>query len=386
MTSVDHGSDTALASLTGALVDANDRLLGLLALITDDAPTSLDMAQMIDSILDRAAPILDLDMVQIDGVDEHVWGRRPPHRTEGSWTTSLEIADVGPVNIEFLRGYRRFDTGDTKLLAAVAKLVTNAVATARVHQTTLAQEVVAREHSTAAQVATAALPDRSTIPNVPSLSFFAELLPARETGGDLFTWQRVADSVWFAIGDVSGKGLPAAVLMSTAVSAVDASISRHHPHGPRAVVSAVDTWLHQRLSNAAMFVTLAIGEWNVHTRTLKIANAGHSPIVWCTEGTTARVDATAPPIGVLHGCETSHWVATTKPGDVLALATDGLTEQGDANGEMFGEDRFDETLGAIATTAVDAHEIGQDLLTRVADHGAGCVQSDDRALLVLRFS
>jgi len=386
MASVDHLSGEAITSLTGALVDANDRLLGLLELITNDPPTSLEAPQMVDAVLDRAASILDLDMVQIDGVEQHVWGRRPPNTSKGLWTTSLEVADSGLLNIAFMRGHRRFDTGDTKLLAAVAKLVTSAVATSRVHHATLAQEVLAREHSTAAQVAAAALPHEASIPTLPTLSFFARLLPARETGGDLFTWQQVDDSVWFAIGDVSGKGLPAAVLMSTAVSAIDASISRHHDLGPRNVVGAVDAWLHQRLSNAAMFVTLAIGEWNSRTQTLKIANAGHSPVVWCTQGTSTRVDATAPPIGVLEGCQTGHWTTGTNPGDVLVLATDGLTEQNNVAGAMFGEDRLDATVCTYAASADDANEIGERLLATVAAHGADCAQSDDRALLVLRFS
>lgn len=385
MTSVSNEGDSALTSLTGALVDANDRLLGLLSLITSEPPTSLAATDMIDAIIERAAPILRLDHVALDGSQVHIWTQGEPSSPEGLWTTTIDVAGVGRVDMSFARALQRFDTGDVKLLAAVARLLANAIGTAHVHQQTIRQEIVSREHATAANVAAAALPDPATMPNPPGMSFFAQLTPARETGGDLYTWQEIDDSVWFAIGDVSGKGLPAAVLMSTAVGAVDAAIARAHAGGPSAVVGAVDQWLHQRLSNAAMFLTLAIGQWNTATNTLTIANSGHSPIVWCSSGTTERVDATAPPLGVIADLLPDEWTTTTEPGDVLALATDGFTEQTNTDGELFGEDHFDEMVLAFAPDG-DAHAIGGALLAQVAEHGQGCAQSDDQALLVVGFS
>ena len=385
MAGVGTEEESALTSLTGALVDANDRLLGLLSLITSEPPTSLAAEDMINAIIDRAAPILGLDQVTLSGAQVHRWAANQPSDHEGDWSTTIEIADVGSVDMTFIRALRRFDTGDTKLLAAVARLLANAVATAHVHERTISQEIVAREHATAANVAAAALPDPATMPAKTGLSFFAQLTPARETGGDLYTWQEIDNSVWFAIGDVSGKGLPAAVLMSTAVSAVDAAIARSHAGGPSAVVGAVDNWLHQRLSNAAMFLTLAVGEWNTTTNTLTIANSGHSPIVWCTNGVTQRVDATAPPLGVIADLVPDPWTTTTQPGDVLALATDGFTEQANPGGELFGEDHFDASV-LRAADHPDAHTIGNALLRQVAEHGEGCAQSDDQALIVVSFS
>ncbi len=377
--------DTALASLTGALVDANDRLLGLLSLITNDPPTSLAADDMITAIVERAAPILDLDLVKLHGAQDYRWSRVVGDGHEADWSTSIELIDLGTLHLSFGRIHRRFDTADTKLLAAVARLLANAVATAHVHHQAIAQEVVAREHATAAQVAAAALPDQASMPDRPGLSFFAHLTPARETGGDLFTWQEIDSSVWFAIGDVSGKGLPAAVLMSTAVSAVEASIARSHNDGPVAVVSAVDRWLHQRLSNAAMFVTLAIGVWDNNTQTLTVANSGHSPIVWCGAEGSYRVEASAPPLGVISGLTPDPWTTTTQPGDLLVLATDGFTEQPNAHGDLFGEDHFDASVRQ-AQPLGDAGRIGETLLAQVAAHGLSCAQSDDRALMVLSFT
>lgn len=386
--SAEPESTDPLVSLTGALVDANDRLLGLLSLITSDAPTSLDAAQMVDSIAERAASILELDQVALCGVENHTWTTTSTTSSTsfaGTWSTSVAVDEIGELEFSFARLNRTFDTGDTKLLAAVARLMANAVATAHVHRKTLAQEVVAREHATAAAVAAAALPDPASMPQREGLTFFAHLTPARETGGDLFTWQEIDECVWFAIGDVSGKGLPAAVLMSTAVSAIDASMTRSHHGGPAAVAAAVDRWLYQRLSDAAMFVTLAIGQWNSETAQLTVANCGHSPILWCTDSGAIRVDATAPPIGVLPDCAPSPWTCTTTTGDALILATDGFTEQPDRSGQMFGEDHFD--ARAVEARALgDATLIGASLLDQIERHGQDCPQSDDRALMVLGFS
>ena len=373
------------ASLTGALVDANDRLLGLLSLITNDPPTSLAADDMITAIVERAAPILDLDLVELHGAQDYTWSRVASSDHEASWSTSIELTDLGTLDLSFGRIHRRFDTPDTKLLGAVARLLANAVATAHVHHQAIAQEVVAREHATAAQVAAAALPDQASMPERTGLSFFAHLTPARETGGDLFTWQEIDSSVWFAIGDVSGKGLPAAVLMSTAMTAVEASITRSHNDGPVAVVSAVDRWLHQRLSNAAMFVTLAIGVWDADTETLTVANSGHSPIVWCGAEGSYRIEASAPPLGVIAGLTPDAWTTPTRPGDLLVLATDGFTEQPNAHGDLFGEDHFDTSVHQ-ARPLGDAGRIGETLLAQVAAHGLDCPQSDDRALMVLSFS
>lgn len=385
MSTIEAQNETALASLTGALVDANDRLLGLLALITNAPPVSLSSHDLIDSIIGQAAPILHLDRVRVSGADTYIWERSTSSRTDAEWETTIALDGAGDVHVAFFRDRSRFDTSDTKLLAAVAKLIANAVATAQVHRRTLQQEVVSREHATAAQVAAAALPDTALVPRTRGVGFFANLTPARETGGDLFTWQEIGPDIWFAIGDVSGKGLAAAVLMSTAVSAIDASILRHRDAGPAEVLAAIDHWLHRRLSNAAMFITLAVGKWNSTTSQLTIVNAGHSPIVWCDAEMTSRVEASAPPLGVIEGSNVTSWTRTTSPGDLLVLATDGFTEQVDATGSLFGEDEFDRAVAAAAG-AGSARHVGHTLLQNVADHGADCSQSDDRALLVLAFS
>lgn len=372
----------AVDSLTSALIDSNDRLLGLLALITDEAPPSLDIDVLITSIIDRAAPILKLDQVMVTGAATYNWGDRIVEPA-GSWTSTRKMPEQADAAITFIRRATKFNTADTKLLGAVAKLISNAITTARMHRAALDQAMVAKEHATAARITTAALPNPDQVPAVEGVSVFANLVPARNTGGDLYAWREINGSLWFALGDVSGKGLPAAVQMSTITSAIEAGFRQHHHDGPDAVVEAVGRWVHDRLSESGMFVTLAVGHWDPSTRMLRLANAGHSPIVFRRDGESERIDATAPPVGVIEGMPTIATVIETRPDDLLVLATDGFTEQDNPEGEMYGEDRFDAT---IATAAGGAVAVGEHLLGELAEHGQDCEQSDDRTLMVLHFS
>jgi len=384
MTTTNVDADEALASLTGALVESNDRLLGLLGLITADAPPSLDAAEMIDWVLDRANSIITLDRVQVSGGVVHTWGR--DEACDHAWADQPQTDEASEVRVIYGRDAHRFDTADTKLLAAVTALVASSIATAELHQAQLGQQLVANEHATAARITTLALPSNDTTPQVDGLSLFCDLVPARTTGGDLYTWHELDGDLWFAMGDVSGKGLPAAVLMTTIVSMIEAAMHRCCDDGPSAVIAEVERLMYQRLSDAAMFVTLVLGRWSPETSELHLVNCGHSPVVHCHGGKTSRVSATAPPIGVVQGLLPDQMVVRTEPNDVLVLATDGFTEQTNETGVLFGEDQFDASIAMVTSTTRTAQGIGQDLLDILDEFSAGTEQADDRALMVVRFT
>ena len=188
------------------------------------------------------------------------------------------------------------------------------------------------------------------------------------------------------MGDVSGKGLPAAVQMATIVSMIEVAMLRSSERGPRAVIGEVERLMYRRLSDAAMFVTLAIGRWSASTRELSIVNSGHSPIVYCQQGAMQRVDATAPPIGVIGDLVPDLQTLQTRSSDILVLATDGFTEQTDRNGLLFGEDRFDDSVVGAASWTETAADLGHALLSELDRFSADCEQADDRALMVVRFT
>lgn len=375
----------ALASITGALVDANDRLLGLIGL-TAVAGESLDDTTTIASLLSSALRLLEADAAELAGLSIHRTG-------QSKCDPDAHCAEVTRHDDEqelTLRVWRAapFGTPERKLLDGVANLLTNAVRTARMHREAVSQEIVNREHAAAARLTSAVLPDPADAPKRRGIGTFARLTPARTTGGDLYAWDIIDGDLWFAVGDVSGKGLPAAVQMTTIMSAITGGFVRHHSRGIHAVFEFVERMVFGNLSDAGMFVTLTIGRVLAHPRhgtgfTVEIANAGHSPVVFCDGKSTRRVAATAPPVGVLAG---QLPVAETLDIDMqamLVIATDGFTEQEDIDGIPFGEDTFDRYIAARHD--VSAKELGDRLFAGLDVHGRGRDQSDDRTLVILRF-
>ena len=263
-----------------------------------------------------------------------------------------------------------------------------AVRTARQHEAALAQAVVAREHDAAARLTAATLGAVDRVPSVPGASTHVHATPARTTGGDLWLCRAIDETLWFAVGDISGKGLPAAVLMSTVVTAANAGIDRHNGDGIKAVIEAIEAWVREPLESAGLFATFALGRWSA-TDGLLIVNAGHSPIIKVVGTSSApsarRIEATSPPLGVIGGLLPAVEHHRLDPGDVLVVATDGFTEQRDQGGEVFGEDTFDAEVAKVAALA-NAPAIGTTLVEAVLDHADGADQDDDRTMFTLKIS
>jgi len=377
-----------LTSMTGALVDANDRLLSLISL-TAVAGESLDEATAVRALLESTIPLLQADAAELAGTTVH----RVGSATGTSSTHAVEVTRHDGDQELTLRVWRStspFGTPERKLLDGVANLLANAVRTARMHRVGLSQAIVAREHAAAARLTSAVLPDPLTSPNRQGVEMFAKLTPARLTGGDLYAWDMIEGDLWFAVGDVSGKGLPAAVQMTTIMSAITGAFVRHHQRGVRAVFDFVERMVFGNLSDAGMFVTLTIGRVLAHPSpnsrfTIEIANAGHSPIVFAHGSTARRVAATAPPLGVLANHSPEIELLEVPGNAALVIATDGFTEQENPDGAAFGEDEFDQ-LVAARSVGHGAKEIGDHLFDQLHAHTQSQEQSDDRTLVVMSFA
>lgn len=377
-----------LDALTEALVVSNDRLLGLIGL-TDRATMSLDEDDLVNEVVLRSIDILGLDGVlltrEVDGpVAHHTWGVLPRLGETGSssWSTDHDLGSYGSLSIKAWRQDPPLDTGDTKVLSAVANLLASNVRIARMHVEALQQALVASEHDTAARITAATLQDPNSPPTIDGFTVHAHLTPARNTGGDLWAWHQSATDLWFAVGDVSGKGLPAAVMMATVVTATRDAFVRHADDGPVAVVDAVAQQTYAALSSAGMFTTFLAGRMT-SAGVVDIANAGHSPAVIVRKGSCERIEATAPPIGVIEGLSPTVFTATLAPSDALVVATDGFTEQRSIHGDPFGEEAFDGAIVTAVDGACDAGAVGESLVANLIEHTGTAVPDDDRTLLVM---
>jgi len=365
----------AASSLAEALVDAQDQLLALYELATLTTE-SLDESECVEPILARATRLLGADDLTFSA-DDHGLGDTP----EGSLDVVVENTSGLSGVLRARRTESPFGTADQKLLGAVAHIALGAVQTARLHADAVTQAVVARDHDTASELAQLALP--SWRPAIEGLDVFARSDPARTAGGDLFTFAESEHHLHFVVGDVSGKGLPAAMMMATIISSANAAL---HSHGedPRGTLRSIDSWVYDYLSGSGMFVTIVAGTIDSRSGDVRIANAGHSPVVVVRDGVPAIVEATAPPVGVLPLDTTvlAEERFELSPNDRFIVSSDGFSEQLNRRGEMFGEDRL---LAELANLDEGAEDRGLELFSSLDTFADGAAQSDDRTLVIIDY-
>jgi sigma-B regulation protein RsbU (phosphoserine phosphatase) len=209
----------------------------------------------------------------------------------------------------------------------------------------------------------------------------ATLVPARAVGGDLFDHFRDGSRLFFLAGDVSGKGVAAALFMARAKAVFDAVASREAD--PGAVLDRVNRSL-CRDNDAGMFVTAVAGVLDLASGELVFALAGHEPPV--------LVPATSPPkvlpaeggrvLGLIEASDFPLNRIRLGPGDAVVLYTDGVSEAQDPSGGFYGVERIVETASSLRHAAAPALTAG--LLEAVRDFAGEAPQSDDITILTLR--
>ncbi|MGI9616645.1 MAG: PP2C family protein-serine/threonine phosphatase [Acidimicrobiales bacterium] len=289
---------------------------------------------------------------------------------------------------------RHFTTGDLKLLDAVANHLALVLELADLHADAMAQALVQRDHDTASTLAQAALGVQ--LPTCDGVDVAAIAKPARSAGGDFFAAGPTQTGLYVALGDVSGKGLPAALVMTNAMWAVRAAFDRHPPGDVGSVLDDVDRQLSDYLADMAMFITMAVAHVDVAAGELTITNAGQSPVLVGDDHHGVALPTNGPPIGIL---EPRRHVATRQPfgsGALLFIGSDGCTDQRSPDGEMLGEEVIADIITApnarshtppsSPATASDrrASDIVDAVAAVVAEHRSGADQDDDVTAIVVR--
>ena len=244
----------------------------------------------------------------------------------------------------------------------------------------------AKEMAMAAAIQESAIP--RVFPPFPEegrVDFFAGMKPAREVGGDFYDFYfTAADHIVFLVADVSDKGVPAALFMMRAKTIVKTLAQSGRP------LAEVVTEANESLcegNGADMFVTMWIGEIDLDSGRVAYVNAGHNPPVHlrAEDGSAAFLRSRPGLIlGAMPGVRYRAEEVMLAPGDVLYLYTDGVTEQPDARGELFGENRL---LALFAGRRfLDAPGDCPDaVMAQVAAHAGPVGQADDCTQLVLRY-
>ena len=210
----------------------------------------------------------------------------------------------------------------------------------------------------------------------------ATLVPARAVGGDLFDHFRDGSRVFFLVGDVSGKGVPAALFMARAKTAFEAVASREGD--PGAVLDRVNRAL-CRDNDSGMFVTAVVGVLDLAGGTLALALAGHEPPVLVPAHGAPRplVAEGGRVLGLIEASDFPVHRVRLEEGDGVVLYTDGVSEAQDASGAFFGGERLVAAAAALRREAAPALTAG--VLEAVRAFAGEAPQSDDITILTLRY-
>lgn len=213
-------------------------------------------------------------------------------------------------------------------------------------------------------------------------AIFASMLPAKQVGGDFFDYFMIDDE-WlaFAVGDVSGKGVPAAMFMSVSRMVLK-SIAREG--GCAGDILARANSLLAEDNPEGMFVTVAFARLNLSTGELNIASGGHEEIfVVDPDGDLTKVRPGGPALGLFDGPAYADHTIRLAPGSRVILATDGVTEAFAADKQMFGMERLERLL--TDSPPEEPADLVAMLQTQVSDFAGGFPQSDDITCLALAW-
>jgi sigma-B regulation protein RsbU (phosphoserine phosphatase) len=217
-------------------------------------------------------------------------------------------------------------------------------------------------------------------PDLEELTLYGALTSAKEVGGDLYDFSVRDQELFFCIGDVSGKGVPASLVMAVTRSLFRSVSSRIDDPGE--IISQMNNAMSEMNENT-MFVTLFIGVFNFHTGSLAYSNAGHcAPVLLGGETTLIPVDANIP-IGIMPDWQYSCQQTSIKPGQTLFLYTDGLTEAENGKLEQFGEERL---LKALAQSDTAPRPLIEGIKQSVHSFVGSAEQSDDLTMLAIQFN
>ena len=250
----------------------------------------------------------------------------------------------------------------------------------RLRQTNAEKERIASELRVASQIQQKMLPNGHMM--LDNVEIFGSLVPAREVGGDLFDYFIRDEKLFFCIGDVCGKGTPAAMLMASVHSLLYAFTL--HESNPARVIHAVNEIASQG-NEECMFFTLFLGVLDLPTGRLHYCNAGHNaPFILGDELMMLDCDSNLP-IGPFDDAEFSLQTITLSPGSTIFLYTDGLTEANNTEGQELGLERTKEVL----TDCVERHLKPTDIVSTVTEavhrFAMGAEQSDDLTMLAVRY-
>ncbi len=285
----------------------------------------------------------------------------------------------GAIHLDTQDRSKKFTQDDLKLLMGVAGQASVALENARLHGEVVARERLKRDLELAREVQRSFLPRRP--PDVPGYEFFAHYEAALQVGGDYFDFVPLSGGrVAVMLGDVAGKGVPAALLM--AKLSAEARFCMLTDTGPAGAVTRLNHQMHEA-GLTERFVTLVAAVVDPNDHSVTVVNAGHpSPLVFRAGAEAPEeavpIEAAGLPIGILDGFDYTARRVTLEPGDALLIFSDGVTEAMDVNEKQL---KLSGVCAALRGGRWSPREMGDRLVKAIRQHAAGRNPHDDVTLV-----
>ena len=221
----------------------------------------------------------------------------------------------------------------------------------------------------------------STFPKREGLDMYATMSPAKEVGGDLYGYLLQGDKLYFCVGDVSGKGVPASLFMAQATRLFRTLAAQNMM--PAEICTRINNALSGEDNQKCMFVTFFIGLLDLQTGRLDYCNAGHNnPVIDVADN---RCDflggASNTPLGAMEGLPFKGETIDCIKGRLLFIYTDGLNEAMDNDHNLYGDDRMLDFLKK--TSAKNTHQLIESMSDDVERHRKGAEPSDDLTMMAI---
>jgi serine phosphatase RsbU (regulator of sigma subunit) len=272
-----------------------------------------------------------------------------------------------------------FSEEDQGLLAIIAGQSAHLIENARLYQESLKLAQVRQQQQNAYDIQRNLLPKSN--PGVGGYDIAGASAPAQTVGGDYYDFIKMTGNRWgICLGDVSGKGIPAALLMANLQATLRGQVFSDVSVGE--LVTRSNKMMYENMDDER-FVTLFYGQLDPQSHELSYSNAGHEPpLLLPADGQQIRLKTTGIALGVLDSASYQHHSITMHPGDVIVIYSDGITDATNSSGELFGAERFESAVrehrGEPAAALVEA------VFEAVADHAGDTPQYDDLTLVVVK--
>ncbi len=291
--------------------------------------------------------------------------------------TGKEI--IGIIYVDSPSILRPFTRDDLNLLTVMANVAAVRIEHTRLAEMERARQIMARDLDQAAEIQQGYLP--SVAPRVPGLDLAGHNAPCRTVGGDYYDFFPYENGrVAMVLGDVSGKGMPASLLMMGLQARVQALAEE-----PSDIASVMTRLNRLTCANcpANRFITLFFCLLDGETGELVYCNAGHNPpVLMRADGKRELLRGGGPVVGIIPEMEYSEYRNKLEPGDTLLIYSDGVTEAANPQNEEFETERLVETVRL--SRHLSASQIVERIRRAVAAHAAGAPQSDDITIIAAK--